>query len=194
MVNGFGELGGSVAPPTPPPSPPASPQKRLSRQASRAIDPGDMVKYTYFDLRMRRDNGALVTLPCQWLREGQHTLAWTSALTLDVAGEEKTLRPGSCNLYKFPRVKFSHFMSNEEPELLEGADFAMLVTIFKATVEQQYDVWEQPDAAGEPATGAALGRPIVGMGRRGRECTHRTAAQPLPTPAAQAPPRSSALW
>ena len=48
------------------------------------------------------------TIECILDVGGQHTLRWTTPVALKGAATADTLPPGSCNLYGYPKVFFSH--------------------------------------------------------------------------------------
>eukprot|EP00322_Chrysochromulina_rotalis_P000732 CAMPEP_0115884524 /NCGR_PEP_ID=MMETSP0287-20121206/30166_1 /TAXON_ID=412157 /ORGANISM="Chrysochromulina rotalis, Strain UIO044" /LENGTH=897 /DNA_ID=CAMNT_0003340839 /DNA_START=17 /DNA_END=2710 /DNA_ORIENTATION=+ len=118
-----------------------------------------------------------VMLPCQgykrerttvgWDLRTQHTITWKSPICVLVDGIATTLKPGSCNLYMFPRVTWKQpraaqkndwfcavdaafEATKKSSEILEGSELAVLKAIFIAIAKdpREREVLQLPDSSG----------------------------------------------
>ena len=152
-----------------PPPKKAPPPKRPSAPAGATDAAAQYTNFSYFDLHFDNDDGTSSSLKCEWSRSGQHTLTWNTTLSANVDGKPFLLRPGTCNIYKFPAVKFRHFMKDEPAENLRGERLELLLRVVHAILQQERELFELPDASGattilgllvantEPAVGLCMG-------------------------------------
>ena len=102
-----------------------------------------------------------------WDLSTQHTVTWRSPICIMIHGIATTLKPGSCNLYMYPRVTWKQPRSMQRSdwfcavdaafqatkmrtEILEGYELAVLKAIFVAIAKdpRERDALRLPDSSG----------------------------------------------
>lgn len=83
---------------------------------------------------------------------GQHTITWYDTITVPVYINQKpaTLAPGSCNLYKYPRVGFEHLREGKAivPPLEQLFVLEEVVRALVLTADKELSIANRRDAVG----------------------------------------------